>query len=177
MANALNPADGSLGEGAAAAEIPISSWKRDRRWRRLRSDAAQRSWVAAAGFKGKAKQCLLVPSSDGRLAGVLLGTGETGAAVEPSGPPELLAGQLARALPAGAYRLEGKVNDATPLPLHGGSAPTATVATRAPKRRHPRSFAFPKAPTAPRGPQHRIRGLAGARPDIRAGVRHGAGGS
>jgi leucyl aminopeptidase len=113
MANALTAADVFLGEDAARAEIPVWLAEMGASLEALPLDEAQRSWVAAAGFKGKAKQYLLVPSSDGRLAGVLLGIGETGAAAEPSGPPELLAGQLAQSLPTGAYRLEGKVHDPT----------------------------------------------------------------
>jgi leucyl aminopeptidase len=113
MANALTAADAFLGEDAAPAEMPIWLAEKGASLDALPLDAAQRSWVAAAGFNGKAKQNLLVPAGDGRLAGVLLGIGEAGAAAEPSGPPELLAGQLAQSLPAGAYRLEGKVNDPT----------------------------------------------------------------
>src|SRR5262249_39698733 len=79
----------------------------------LSLDEAQRGWIAAAGFKGTAKQHLLVPAGNGRLAGVLLGLGEAGTAAEPGGPPELLLGQLAQALPAGAYRLASKVQDPT----------------------------------------------------------------
>ena len=113
MANALTAAHAFLGEDAAVAETPIWFAEKGASLDALPLDAVQRSWVAAAGFKGKAKQYLLVPAGDGRLAGVLLGFGEAGAAAEPSGPPELLAGQLAQSLPAGAYRLEGKVNDPT----------------------------------------------------------------
>ncbi len=113
MANALNPADAFLAEDAALAGIPIWLVEKGASLEPLPLEAAQRSWVAAAGFKGTAKQHVLVPAEDGRLAGVLLGIGESGAAAEPSGPPELLLGQLAQALPAGAYRLEGEVHDAT----------------------------------------------------------------
>ena len=111
MANALNPADAFVAEDAAPAEIPVWLVEKGGSLETIPLDPAQRSWVAAAGFKGTAKQHVLVPAADGRLAGVLLGTGETGAAAEPSGPPELLLGQLAQALPAGAYRLESKVHD------------------------------------------------------------------
>ncbi len=112
MANALNPADAFLAEDAAPAEIPVWLVHKGDSLKTISLDPVQRSWAAAAGFKGAAKQHLLVPSGDGQLAGVLLGIGERGAAAEPSGPPELLLGQLAQALPAGAYRLESNVNDA-----------------------------------------------------------------
>jgi leucyl aminopeptidase len=52
----------------------------------------------------------LLPGNDGKIAGVLFGLGD-GAAGEPSGPAELLVGQLAQSLPAGSYRLEGKLRD------------------------------------------------------------------
>ena len=113
MANALTAADAFVAEGAAAAEIPIWIVEKGASLEPIPLDAAQRSWVAASGFKGTAKQHVLVPSADGRPAGVLLGIGEAGAAAEPSGPPELFLGQLAQALPAGAYQLESKVQDPT----------------------------------------------------------------
>jgi len=113
MANALTAADAFVAEGAAAAEIPIWIVEKGASLEPIPLDAAQRSWVAASGFKGAAKQHVLVPSADGRPAGVLLGIGEAGAAAEPSGPPELFLGQLAQALPAGAYQLESKVQDPT----------------------------------------------------------------
>jgi leucyl aminopeptidase len=113
MANALTAADAFVAEDAEATETPIWLVEKGGSLDGLSLDAAQRSWVAAAGFKGSAKQHLLVPAADGRLAGVLLGVGEPGTAAEPSGPPELFLGQLAQALPAGAYRLASKVQDAT----------------------------------------------------------------
>ena len=113
MANTLTAGDVFVADDAMLAEVPIWLAEKETSLDALPLDAAQRSWVAAAGFKGKAKQHLLVPASDGRLTGVLLGVGEAGAAAEPSGPPELLLGQLAQSLPVGGYRLEGKVNDPT----------------------------------------------------------------
>src|SRR5688572_26584800 len=70
---------------------------------------AQRAWVEAAGFKGSGNRQLLVPGSDGDVAGVLLGIGETR---EPMARPELLVGLLAGALPRGVYHLAGDVEDA-----------------------------------------------------------------
>jgi leucyl aminopeptidase len=113
MANALTAADAFIAEDAEAAETPIWLVEKGAPLETIPLDEAQRGWVAAAGFKGAAKQHLLVPAADGRLAGVLLGIGEPGAAAEPSGPPELLLGQLAQALPPGLYRLASKVQDAT----------------------------------------------------------------
>jgi len=113
MADVLTAADAFLVEDAAPAQIPIWLVEKEASLATIPLEPAQRGWVAAAGFKGKPKQHLLVPASDGRLAAVLLGIGETGAAAEPSGPPELLLGQLAQVLPAGAYRLEGEVSDPT----------------------------------------------------------------
>jgi leucyl aminopeptidase len=113
MANALTVADVFVAEDAAAAEIPIWLVQKGASLEAIPLDAAQGTWIAASGFKGAAKQHALVPSGDGRRAGVLLGIGDAGAAAEPSGPAELLVGQLAQALPPGAYRLEGKVSDPT----------------------------------------------------------------
>jgi leucyl aminopeptidase len=70
---------------------------------------AQRAWVEATGFKGSGNRQLLVPGSDGAVAGVLLGIGE---AREPMTRPELLVGLLASALPPGLYQLAGGVEDA-----------------------------------------------------------------
>ena len=111
MANALTAADAFVAEDAAPAEVPVWLVEKGGSLEAILHDGAQQSWVAAAGFKGAAKQHVLVPSADGRLAGVLLGIGEIGAPAEPSGPPELLLGQLAQTLPAGTYRLESKMGD------------------------------------------------------------------
>jgi len=111
MANALTAADAFVAEDGAPAEVPVWLVEKGGSLEAILHDGAQQSWVAAAGFKGAAKQHVLVPSADGRLAGVLLGIGEIGAPAEPSGPPELLLGQLAQALPAGTYRLESKMGD------------------------------------------------------------------
>jgi leucyl aminopeptidase len=80
----------ALAAGAALADVPLTP--------------EQRTWAEQLGFRGAAKQTALVPGADGRLAGVLFGLGD-GAAGEPSGPSDLLLGQLAQVLPDGAYRL------------------------------------------------------------------------
>jgi leucyl aminopeptidase len=66
--------------------------------------AIGRRWVETIGFKGVAKSHALLPTPEGALAAVLLGAGN-GTAGEPSGPSELLLGQIAGTLPAGTYRL------------------------------------------------------------------------
>ena len=73
-------------------------WSKDASLEALPLSAAQRTWIEGVGFKGTAKQQTLLPGADGRVAGVLFGIGE-GAAGEPSGPSELLIGQLAQSLP------------------------------------------------------------------------------
>jgi leucyl aminopeptidase len=103
------PDDAFLAAGARGPDIPI--------WLVAKGalaavplEAAQKAWVGASGFIGSAKQMALLPGNDGKIAGVLFGLGD-GAAGEPSGPAELLVGQLAQSLPAGSYRLEGKLRD------------------------------------------------------------------
>ena len=68
--------------------------------------AAQRAWLGAQKFTGAAKKQVLLADAEGRLAGVVLGTGK-GATGEPCGPAELITGQLADSLPAGTYKLAG----------------------------------------------------------------------
>jgi len=105
MTDAIRAEDVFLADDAEGPDVPIWLLERGAPLASVALDAAQKRWVEAAGFKGKAKQQVLLPSSDGRLAGVLLGVGE-GATGEPSGPAELLVGHLAQSLPAGCYRLE-----------------------------------------------------------------------
>src|SRR6056297_872102 len=66
--------------------------------------AAQLAWIKAHAFSGQAKQTLAVPRANGGIGAVLagLGAGDSG---EPCGPADLLAGALAKQLPAGVYRL------------------------------------------------------------------------
>jgi leucyl aminopeptidase len=105
---ALNPADVFVDRRTKTASVPI--------W--LVSDAApvssrkaglgeaERRWLEAVRFTSAAKKQAMLPGPDGKLAGVALGLGN-GASGEPSGPSELLVGQLAASLPPGAYRLAG----------------------------------------------------------------------
>jgi len=67
-------------------------------------DEAGQRWLDAVGFRPGARKQALIPSASGAIGGVVLGLG-TGAQGEPSGPSELLAGQLAASLPPGIYKL------------------------------------------------------------------------
>ena len=71
---------------------------------------AARRWAETIGFKGASKAHALVPAADGSLGAVLLGAGD-GLSGEPSGPSDLLLGQLAAALPEGTYRLDSGFAD------------------------------------------------------------------
>jgi leucyl aminopeptidase len=92
-----------------ASSVPI--WiARDAGWaREAPLTDAQRAWVEAAGFKGSGNKHLLIPASDGSLAGVAFGIGE---ARDPMTRPELMLGLLAGALPPGLYHLASSVEDA-----------------------------------------------------------------
>ncbi len=68
---------------------------------------AARGWAAATGFEVGPGGVLLVPDETGGLKGVVFGI--EGAKARSRNP--FLAGKLAGALPAGAYRLEGAVAD------------------------------------------------------------------
>lgn len=96
------------------ADIPgksIPIWiARDTSWlREAPLTDAQRAWVEAAGFKGNGNKHLLLPGSDGSLAGVAFGIGESR---DPMARPELLLGLLAGALPSGLYHVASGVEDA-----------------------------------------------------------------
>jgi leucyl aminopeptidase len=71
--------------------------------------AAQRAWVEAAGFNGGGNRHLLIPGSDGALAGVAFGIGETR---HPMARPEIMLGLLAGLLPPGRFHLADGVEDA-----------------------------------------------------------------
>ncbi len=62
----------------------------------------ERSYAEAVGFKGGAGQFACLPAADGSLSAVLYGTGKKSISEEP-----LLAGALARKLPAGTYSFAG----------------------------------------------------------------------
>lgn len=65
-------------------------------------DATAKAWLEAARFTSAAKKQSVFPGPTGTLGGVALGQGN-GKAGDPSGPSELLVGQLASTLPAGLY--------------------------------------------------------------------------
>lgn len=101
----LTPADVFLDAARADAAVPI--------WLIRETEAAQvleglgpatRRWLGVARFSGAAKKQALIPAGDGGLAGAALGLGD-GHGGDPSGPSELLTGQLAQSLPSGNYRL------------------------------------------------------------------------
>lgn len=69
---------------------------------------AAAAWAKATGFEAGAGKTLLVPGSDGALAGVVFGVEKP----EAKSKNPFLAGKLVGALPAGAYRFEGAVGDA-----------------------------------------------------------------
>jgi leucyl aminopeptidase len=106
---APRPDDAFLAAGARGPDIPIWLVEKGGGLAGLPLEKAQKAWVEAAGFKGAPKQVALVPAADGSIAGVVLGLGE--GAGEPSGPAELLVGQLAQSLPAGAYRIESTLRE------------------------------------------------------------------
>jgi leucyl aminopeptidase len=64
------------------------------------------TWLEALRFTGTARRQALIPGPGGTLDGAALGLGD-GQAGDPSGPSELLVGQLATTLPPATYRLPG----------------------------------------------------------------------
>jgi leucyl aminopeptidase len=102
MSNTTSAEIAFTSEDSSEAEVPI--WLVGNGSLVPDIDDAQKRWIEATGFKGKARQQVMLPGADGGIAGVLLGAGD-GAAGEPCGPSELLLGQLAQSLPAGSYRL------------------------------------------------------------------------
>jgi leucyl aminopeptidase len=67
----------------------------------------ERAWATANGFNGEAGRVLLLPAADGSVAGALFGLGN-----EVGGFAPLATGQLARALPAGAWSFANPPADA-----------------------------------------------------------------
>jgi leucyl aminopeptidase len=68
------------------------------------ADAAVQRWLQSVKFTPAARKQMLIPGEGGALAGVALGLGD-GTAGDPSGPSELLVGQLSQTLPTGDYAL------------------------------------------------------------------------
>jgi leucyl aminopeptidase len=104
-ATALVPA------GVKKRSIPI--WlARDARWlREAALSDAQKAWVDAQAFKGGGRKHLLLPGSDGELAGVVLGLGEARTS-DPMDKTELALGLLPPLLPPGLYHLANAVENA-----------------------------------------------------------------
>jgi leucyl aminopeptidase len=105
---------------AAAVLLPADSQRksipiwiaRDADWMRQAGlTEAQRAWVEAHGFKAEGGKHLLLPASDGSLAGVVLGLGAARER-DPMDKPELAVGLLPGVLPNGLYHLAGGVEDA-----------------------------------------------------------------
>jgi leucyl aminopeptidase len=101
----LSPSDVLAPHDAAGPSIPI--------WlvsdahplaRHAEIDAAGKRWLEGARFTTAARKQAVYPGAAGAVAGVVLGQGN-GSAGDPSGPSELLVGQLAASLPPGLYRL------------------------------------------------------------------------
>jgi leucyl aminopeptidase len=67
-------------------------------------DDGARRWLDAHRFTGSARRQIVLPGEKGAIGGVALGLGN-GTAGDPSGPSELLIGQLAASLPAGLYHI------------------------------------------------------------------------
>ena len=88
----------------AAGGVPVYLAEQGADLQKLGLDAHACAWANAQNFTGSAKKSILLPKTDGTLGGVVLGTGNNNAG-EPSGPSQLLLGQLASSVPAGVYRL------------------------------------------------------------------------
>ncbi|MDP3898226.1 MAG: leucyl aminopeptidase family protein [Mesorhizobium sp.] len=69
--------------------------------------AVATAWANANGFTGETGRVLVLPDAEGGVAGALFGTGD-----ETGGHAPLLAGALARALPAGAWYFANPPADA-----------------------------------------------------------------
>lgn len=70
----------------------------------------ERRWLEDVKFTSAAKKQAFVAGPNGSMGGVAFGIGN-GMAGEPSGPSELLIGQLAQSLPPGTYRIEDCVGN------------------------------------------------------------------
>lgn len=105
--------------GAAAPSVLIAPdskrkslpiWiARDESWaREAPLSEAQRTWLAAQGFKGSGRRHFLVPGADGTIAGVVLGLGAARAG-DVMDRPELALGMLPGVLPRGLYHLASPI--------------------------------------------------------------------
>lgn len=80
-------------------------------WNAIRGQlpAFSRAYAESAGFKPASGRLLLLPGKDGNIGAALLGTGKDGTLAE----SPFLTGKLATDLPAGSWRIEGKLADPT----------------------------------------------------------------
>ncbi|MGH1419961.1 MAG: leucyl aminopeptidase family protein [Hyphomicrobiaceae bacterium] len=95
--------------GASKNAVPVWCMRKGQNATKVAQLSKQATaWLKAHDFKANPGERLVIPGSDGKIEGVLFGfgSGEEGA---PSGPSEILLGQLARSLPAGTYKLEAGV--------------------------------------------------------------------
>lgn len=104
-ARSITPLDVLAPHDTADASIPIWFVSDDAPLASIPGlDDVTNRWLEETRFSGGAKKQAIFPGPDGRPAGVVLGLGN-GAAGDPSGPSEILMGQLAATLPAGLYHL------------------------------------------------------------------------
>jgi leucyl aminopeptidase len=111
--SALSPTDVLVPHDTAGPSTPI--WlvsDQQPLARQPEIDETAKRWLERARFTSAAKKQALFPGQAGALAGVVLGQGN-GAAGDPSGPSELLLGQLAASLPEGLYHLAHDTPHAT----------------------------------------------------------------
>ena len=98
-----------------AGAIPVVALTKDRlpAWLAA-APARERNWLTATGFGADQGKLTLVPGDNGRLAGVMVGLGDS----PDAGGMWALAG-LPEALPEGSYRLESAPDgaDSTHLAL------------------------------------------------------------
>ncbi|WBT39413.1 leucyl aminopeptidase family protein [Hyphomicrobium sp. DMF-1] len=110
--SALSPTDVLAPHDTAGPSTPIWLVSESQPVARLTGlDDTAKAWLERTRFTSAAKKQALIPGPQGALAGVALGIGN-GSAGDPSGPSELLMGQLAASLPEGLYHLGGDVPNA-----------------------------------------------------------------
>lgn len=103
--SSITPADVLAPHDAAGDSAPI--WlvsDKDKTDELPGLDAAGKRWLEANRFSATAKKQTVIPRADGSIGGVAFGVGN-GASGDPSGPAEILLGQLAASLPGGLYHL------------------------------------------------------------------------
>jgi leucyl aminopeptidase len=93
-----------LAADAKKRSLPIWLVRNAEGVREAALSASQRAWVEAQGFKGAARRHVLLPGTDGALAGAMLGLGEARAS-DAMDRPELALGLLPPLLPPGCYHL------------------------------------------------------------------------